>query len=477
MTNQGHGPFDVPVRGVRGTEVNVCASYTSATVNTFETTRHPSSNEARSGDPEDSEAPTEQEPGTAELRMGFLMQQYPAQAHRYLLDEVVGLRARGLRIETASIERAARPAAEMPSHEAAETRRTHYLGNGRKARTLRNLVAVCMGRPDVLLRGLFAVLSMKGLGAGERLAWLRHLAAAMLIGRWLKLRRLNHLHVQSGGEVASLALVAAKAWRVPYSVTVHGPEELLNVGSHHLGVKVAHASFVFCSSDHALSQLAACLPAAQWPKLSVIRLGVDPLVLTPPSRPPSFSMRGDALRLVCTGRMVPADGHLVLLEAIKLLREREVELQVTLIGEGPELHRLEDFVALHQLADRVLFTGALSHASLLAQLRRADLFAMTSFSEGVPMALMEAMSLGLPSVSTTIAGIPELLRGGVDGLLVPPANASALAAALESMVNDPVLRRSLGASARQRIINQYNLPLNQELLALTFRLNTATLLR
>jgi glycosyltransferase involved in cell wall biosynthesis len=81
---------------------------------------------------------------------------------------------------------------------------------------------------------------------------------------------------------------------------------------------------------------------------------------------------------------------------------------------------------------------------------------------------MEAMSLGLPCVSTSVAGIPELIRAGIDGLLVPPANPQALADALEALVLNPDLRKRLGTSARQRVISQYNLPLNQELLAQTF---------
>jgi glycosyltransferase involved in cell wall biosynthesis len=145
---------------------------------------------------------------------------------------------------------------------------------------------------------------------------------------------------------------------------------------------------------------------------------------------------------------------------------------VTLIGGGPELPRLEQYVLENHLADTVNFTQALSHPETLAQLKRADVFALASFAEGIPVALMEAMSFGLPCVSTYIAGIPELIRSGIDGLLVPPANAVALANALEIVIGDPVLRRSLGASARQRIINQYNLPLNQELLAHTFKQKT-----
>ena len=125
-------------------------------------------------------------------------------------------------------------------------------------------------------------------------------------------------------------------------------------------------------------------------------------------------------------------------------------------------------MAQHGLEDRVTFAGALSHPATLTLLRRADLFALASFAEGIPVALMEAMALGLPCVSTTVAGIPELIRSGVDGLLVPPANVAALAEALEALATDARLRRTLGAAARQRVIARYNLPLNQELLAQAF---------
>jgi len=173
--------------------------------------------------------------------------------------------------------------------------------------------------------------------------------------------------------------------------------------------------------------------------------------------------------MVCVGRLVAAKGHRILLEAVRQVRERGVTLRLTLIGAGPELGRLQKFVAHHDLSDAVTFTSALSHSQTLDQVRRADIFVLASFAEGIPVALMEAMSLGIPCVSTTIAGIPELIRSGVDGLLVPPANATALADALEALALDPTLRRELGRSARQRIIADYNLPLNQELLAHSFQ--------
>jgi len=414
-------------------------------------------------------------PTAAAVRIGYLMSQYPAISHTFFLQEVLGLRARGMHIDTASINRPDRPSSQMPPAEAAEARRTHYIKDGKRKRALRNLIFVTLRRPDVALRGLLAVLRIEGLTLRERGFWLFYLAEAMLVGRWMRKHKLDHLHVHFGGPVASVGMLTSIAWKVPYSLTIHGPEELLDTQSNHLKEKVDQARFVFCISDFCRSQLCALMPASDWDKFTVIRLGVDPLVLTPASRPVAYARRGATLRLMCTGRMVPAKGHKVLLEAVKLLRDRHVNLQVTLVGGGPELVRLQQYVLDHDLADTVHFTQALSHPETLAQLRRADLFALASFAEGIPVALMEAMSLGLPCVSTYIAGIPELIRNGIDGMLVPPANPVALANALEIVIGDPVLRRSLGASARQRIINQYNLPLNQELLAHTFKQKTETL--
>jgi glycosyltransferase involved in cell wall biosynthesis len=284
-------------------------------------------------------------------------------------------------------------------------------------------------------------------------------------------RDLNHLHIHFGGPVASVGMLVAAAWQVPYSLTIHGPEELLSVDAHHLREKVEQASFVFCISDFCRSQLYQLTEPSEWGKFHVIRLGVDPVTLNPKSR--SFSVSSmysppRTLELVCIGRLVPAKGHRTLLEAVRQLRDRGVYLRVTLIGSGTELTRLQNFVTAYGLDHAVTFTSALSHAQTLALLRKADIFALASFAEGIPVALMEAMSLGVPCVSTSVAGIPELIRAGVDGLLVPPANPLALADALESLVLDGDLRKSLGTSARQRVISQYNLPLNQELLAQTF---------
>jgi len=140
---------------------------------------------------------------------------------------------------------------------------------------------------------------------------------------------------------------------------------------------------------------------------------------------------------------------------------------VRLVGAGPDREHLEAFAKQKGIA--VVFEGAKSHDETRQLLGRADIFALASFAEGVPVALMEAMAMEVPCVSTRVAGIPELIRDGLDGLLVPASSVEALAAALERLSEDSQLRRSLGVAGRKRVLGLYNLPQNVSLLARVFR--------
>ncbi|SNS47967.1 Glycosyltransferase involved in cell wall bisynthesis [Granulicella rosea] len=405
----------------------------------------------------------------ATVRMAYLLSRYPAISHTFFLHEVLGLRARGLHIETASINQPDRSRDQLPAIEAAEADTTFYIKGGSKSTALIDIVKTAIAQPSVVWRGLRAVFGIADLTLRQRGFWLFYLAEAILAGRWMKQRGLNHLHVHFGGPVASVALLTSAAWRIPYSITIHGPEELLNMDAYQLREKTRRASFVVCISDFCRSQLFQITPMEEWHKFHVVRLGVDPMLLTPPDNATSSR----TLELVCTGRLVAAKGHQILLEALLMLQGQGAKIHATLIGAGPERESLERFALDHGLGKSVTFTSSLSHQATLDHVRRADIFTLASFAEGIPVAIMEAMSLGVPCVSTTIAGIPELIRSGIDGLLVPPANASALADALRALVDDPGLRRKLGVAARERIISHYNLPLNQELLARVFERQAA----
>jgi colanic acid/amylovoran biosynthesis glycosyltransferase len=121
------------------------------------------------------------------------------------------------------------------------------------------------------------------------------------------------------------------------------------------------------------------------------------------------------------------------------------------VGDGVERRRIESFVKREQLDDFVIFEGALNHQLTRQKLARADVSVLASFAEGVPIALMEAMATEIPCVSTVVAGIPELIRDGREGLLVPASSSEALCAALARVISDAAFRQTLGQAARCRV--------------------------
>jgi glycosyltransferase involved in cell wall biosynthesis len=137
------------------------------------------------------------------------------------------------------------------------------------------------------------------------------------------------------------------------------------------------------------------------------------------------------------------------------------------VGAGPDDKHLRTFAVQNHIP--VIFEGIKSSDDIRQMLGCADVFALASFAEGVPVALMEAMAMEVPCVSTSIAGIPELIRNDIDGLLVPASSVEAMASALQRLFDDPLLRRRFGIAGSKRVQELYNLPRNVRFLASMFR--------
>jgi glycosyltransferase involved in cell wall biosynthesis len=256
-------------------------------------------------------------------------------------------------------------------------------------------------------------------------------------------------------------MLTSMAWQFSFSLMIHGPEEFYDVDKFYLRRKVERAQFVLCISDYCRSQVMKVSHPAHWTKLHVVRLGVDHRVFV--AGPPMD--RGGEIDIICVGRMVPAKGHLILLRVFAKLLRCGYELRLRLVGDGAERSGLESFVKSEKIETSVIFEGSLIHEATRQKLARADIFVLATFAEGLPVALMEAMAMEIPCVSTFVAGIPELIRDGVDGLLVAPSSEQALFTALERMICDADLRRSLAAAGRRRVLELYDLQQNVRKLA------------
>ena len=387
-------------------------------------------------------------------RIGYVLNQYPAISHSFILREVRALRELGIDIDTYSIHRS------DPAHLLAERDREEY---GRtyavrpvnpRAFATAHLLAF-RDRPDTYVRALLKSLWRGRRGARE-LAWqLFYFLEAVPI--WLELKRagLRHVHAHFTNPAADVAMIVDELWNgdegSSWSFSAHGAD-IQETDQTLLADKIRSAGRVVCVSDYGRSQLMAIVEPEQWAKISVVHCGVDTASF--PARRVQ-SRDGRPLRILNVGRLVSVKGQAVLLEAIALVRQRGLDVAVTIVGDGPLHDSLRDAARDLGVEDSVEFTGSVGQDDIAAHYRNADLFCLPSLREGVPVVLMEAMASGVPVIASRIMGIPELVEHDVTGLLVPPGRADALAEAIARLAGDPEFCDRLVSAARGRIAAEY----------------------
>ncbi len=390
-------------------------------------------------------------------RITYLLSQYPAVSHTFFLNEVVAMRSHGFAIETASVNSIRPPAGGFPATEMQEAARTYYIKQTPKLTVLSILVRTLVSRPAVMLRGLSAALKLRPWDPRGTAYALFYFVEAVLLGRWMAARGSTHLHVHFGGPVATVGMLTSIAWEIPYSLTIHGPEEFYDVGPSHLEQKMRLATFVTCISHYCRSQLLKISPVATWPKFHICKLGVQTDVFVPA---PPLATERSVHHIVCVGRLHPAKGQMILLNSFRELVRRGLPVRLSLVGDGEGRAAIEHFIERNELHQSVTLHGALSHPATRELLSSADLFVLPSFAEGVPVALMEAMSMQIACISTFVAGIPELIDSGDDGILVPPSSISELTEAMDLLLTNPARRRLIAEAGRHKVLAHYDLAKN-----------------
>jgi glycosyltransferase involved in cell wall biosynthesis len=308
-------------------------------------------------------------------------------------------------------------------------------------------------RPVSYLSAVAYSLRLAGLDARAALFNLAYLAEAGVVADWMRRKQLSHVHMHF---TSTVGLLAARLAPLRLSVTIHGPDEFTDPRGFYLAEKIRTFHLLCAISEYGRSQLMRFSDQSQWSKFSVARLGVDPALYAP--RP--FRENPAPFEILFVGRLAPVKGPFILVAALRRLVRQGRSARLRFAGDGPERAALERNVLEHGLNQHVIFEGWQNADGVRALYRQADLFALPSFAEGIPVVLMEAMAMEIPCVTTRITGIPELIRDQVDGLLVTPSSEEELAAAIARLMDDSKLRMQLGKSARQRILENYDLRRN-----------------
>jgi colanic acid/amylovoran biosynthesis glycosyltransferase len=397
------------------------------------------------------------------MKLGYLVSQYPAVSHTFVLREVRALRRRGLDVQVVSVRRCDRPLSLLSPDEAEEAARTFSIMDAGVAHALLANLRVLCRHPLRYLKGLSYAWKLSR-GTPKLIAmYTAYFLEAMVAGDHFARQGVGDIHTHFSSTVL---LILARTLRVRYSLTLHGSGEFVDVVGFHLAEKVAGAAFVATVSQYGMSQVMNASDPAHWHKILVLPLGVDIEAFRP--RGPRVRTAGEPFRLISVGRLSAPKGYPVLIEAVALLRARGREVILTLVGEGPVRSTLESLIVARELADAVRLAGACNHDRVVDHYASSDAFVVSSFLEGVPVVLMEAMAMELPCVATWITGIPEIIERDREGLLVPPASASSLAAAVERLMDDPEEARRIGSAARRKVIEKYHLERNVERLAMEF---------
>jgi colanic acid/amylovoran biosynthesis glycosyltransferase len=390
------------------------------------------------------------------MPIGYITQAFPSLTTTFISREISALRSVQFHIATFAIWK---PDINSLSEESKHfVQSTYYVFPISWIKLFVAHIYFLFTRPIKYTNTLFFVLTRKGEGIKNRYRTLFHFCEAIYLAMDVKREGIRHIHAHFTINAASIALIISRLLDISFSFTDHNnffTDRLI------LKEKIKEAKFIISISEHSRDFLLQLLPQETnlRDKFHIVHCGVSPNDFAPSKhkvtnqRPLIFSI----------SQLAERKGYPVLIEACHILDKRGCDFDCIIAGEGPQRPLLEQLIAKYQLQDKVQLIGKVFQEQLGDYLHRADMFVLPCLvasngdCDGVPVALMEAMAMEIPTISTYVSGIPELIEDGQSGLLVEEKDGAALADAIQRLLEDAELRVRLGKEARQKIIQEFNI--------------------
>lgn len=383
--------------------------------------------------------------------IGYVLKKFPVLSETFILTEILALEARGIPVHIFSLERPNDPRfhEDLPRLKASVSYVPDLLEpenlwkhNHRAIRTFG--------------RKYFREIAYALARGTPTLAW-RVMQAAYVANETRRFK-LQHLHAHFATRPTSVAFLASRLTGVSYSFTAHA----MDIYKHHLRLdalarKIEHARFVVTVSDYNKQFLEQRAPLAA-DRVRRIYNGIDLHRFAPNGGPPE-----QPFTILCVARFVEKKGHRVLIEACRILRDRGHAFECLLVGKGNLRGEIYEQIKAHQLKQHVRLVGPQTQLEVRDRFQHAHVCALPSLiaadgnREGLPVSVVEALACGVPVVTTPLTGLPEVVQDGVNGLLVPPGDATALADALERLMNDRGLLDRLSANARGSVVEKFDI--------------------
>ena len=396
------------------------------------------------------------------IRIAYFINQYPKVTHSFIRREILALERQGVEVQRIALR--GWDSELVDAEDRQERTQTRYVLQDGLAALLWSVMRTLLTAPVRFISALGLAIRM-GRRAERPLPYhLAYLAEACRMLPWLRSFGATHLHAHFGTNSAEVAMLAHALGGPTYSFTVHGPDEFDYPKFIGLGEKIRRAAFVVAISSFARSQLYRWVEHGHWPKIHVVHCGLErafhDVAPTPPGPP----------RLVCVGRLCEQKGQLLLVQAAQRLAAKGIEFELVLAGDGEIRAEVEALIAKFDLSKRIRITGWISGAGVRNEIMAARGLVLPSFAEGLPVVVMEAMALRRPVLTTYVAGIPELVRPGENGWLVPAGSLDELTGAMEDFLKCPVEELArMGEAAYRRVLERHSIDVEAGKLVTLFR--------
>ena len=393
--------------------------------------------------------------------LAYLFERFPSFTQTFCYREVVELRRQGCAPVVFSI----RPAEEGPAEnwDTGLVRQVSYLP---EEKTLVREVEQSIGR------GELSSAAAEAIGNWGRQTDFLRLYQAAHVG--MRLKKNTHLHAQFAGMAARTAYWIKQFFGIPFSFTAHANDIFVpRLFAIDLGQLIDSASSVVTESDYAANFLRERF-SQHTAKIRCVYNGLDF------SNFPRADFVSPVPLIVSIGRLIEKKGFSDLIAACRILAESGCNFCCEIIGEGPLENDLRAQIEASNLTEKVTLAGAQSEAEVTRRLADARVFVLACTrdahggTDNLPTVIMEAMAAGLPVVSTTLAGIPEMVQPGITGELVSPGAPQELANAIALMITDPARAREFGNKGFVVAREKFSIETSAKNLLNLFRRSAAT---
>ena len=386
--------------------------------------------------------------------LAYIEQRFPSLTTTFVYRELFALRERGFYVKPYSIHEP--DLASLSAESESLIDETTYLRSIPLLSLIRTHLHWIIRRPYRYKDTLKLLLSESETVDEKRRAF-KQFVGGVALANDTELQDVKHIHAHFSSVGASLALVAANLRDISFSFTAHN---MLFTEQHLLKAKIEKAHFIVAISEYTRDFLIDYTdePEAVAAKSRIVHCGIDVDAFRP-----IYDSSNSEPMIVAVAQLVERKGLHILIEACHQLAQQGQAFQCRIIGAGQQHAELQSMLEKYSLQSQVQLCGAVKQEALRSYLSKATLLALPCVVaengdvDGIPVAIMEAMAMGLPVVSTAVSGIPDLITDGETGRLVPQKDPSALANVLAELLNDHEQCKKLGAAGSEFVANNFNL--------------------